>query len=557
MAVHRRWICDDAFISYRYAQNMLDGKGLVFNEGEYVEGYSNFLWTIFCAAGMALGISVENWSIIWGIAFFALSLALLAWHSHFLKKTIGSAAGLVPIAVVLAAAHEDWTIYATSGLETSAYVFFLILGYVMLVQWGLNPNTPSMRAKPAMGLMLGLVFLCASLIRPDGVLFALIAGALLPTLPRLRWKVLAGYALAFGMPYAAFMIWRKWYYGDWLPNTYYAKSASLSWWEQGLWYLRSYFMKYGALLTALPALAIVLARSARAGRDPNARLLGRMALIAAAFAIPYMLYVTRVGGDFMYARSLIPATPFFIFLIEIGLAAVPWPGARWRAVLVAALVAGLMIPSYPMNDFDLFHGIANEWKYYAEVHPLIDESQDQEAMLLKKYCAGLPLRMVFLGAEAHAMFRAKIPVAIEAETGLTDRYIAHQSLARRARVGHEKNAPLSYLTGIREAHLTISREAPTTLKLTPAILERPIMMDGTIGWVLTWDAPIMEELKRRGVRFLNLPREIDRVISLLPQMTDKQVRDIYERLQHNYFDHVSDAHRENRFLARLGFLPKS
>ena len=37
---------DDAFISFRYAENFAQGKGLVFNSGERVEGYSNFLWVI-------------------------------------------------------------------------------------------------------------------------------------------------------------------------------------------------------------------------------------------------------------------------------------------------------------------------------------------------------------------------------------------------------------------------------------------------------------------------------------------------------------------------------
>ena len=44
---HVAWfLCDDAFISFRYARNLLEGHGLVFNPGEYVEGYSNFLWTL-------------------------------------------------------------------------------------------------------------------------------------------------------------------------------------------------------------------------------------------------------------------------------------------------------------------------------------------------------------------------------------------------------------------------------------------------------------------------------------------------------------------------------
>ncbi|MCY3959730.1 MAG: hypothetical protein OXG65_15775, partial [Chloroflexi bacterium] len=40
------FISDDAFISFRYVRNLLEGHGLVFNPGEYVEGYTNFLWVL-------------------------------------------------------------------------------------------------------------------------------------------------------------------------------------------------------------------------------------------------------------------------------------------------------------------------------------------------------------------------------------------------------------------------------------------------------------------------------------------------------------------------------
>ena len=50
------WEIDDAYISYRYALNFVQGHGLVYNPGEPVEGYTNFLWTVFIAAGMPLGL---------------------------------------------------------------------------------------------------------------------------------------------------------------------------------------------------------------------------------------------------------------------------------------------------------------------------------------------------------------------------------------------------------------------------------------------------------------------------------------------------------------------
>ena len=54
-AVQMAWLSDDAFISFRYARNLHDGLGLVFNAGEYVEGYTNLLWTLAMAAVLHLG----------------------------------------------------------------------------------------------------------------------------------------------------------------------------------------------------------------------------------------------------------------------------------------------------------------------------------------------------------------------------------------------------------------------------------------------------------------------------------------------------------------------
>src|SRR5690242_18166607 len=51
LVVERASVFDDAFISFRYVRNLLDGHGLVWNVGERVEGYTNFLWVMLVAAG--------------------------------------------------------------------------------------------------------------------------------------------------------------------------------------------------------------------------------------------------------------------------------------------------------------------------------------------------------------------------------------------------------------------------------------------------------------------------------------------------------------------------
>ena len=61
-------LLDDGMISMRFAKHLAAGHGLVWNAGgERVEGYSNFLWTIWIALGMRLGVSPEAWSAAWGI----------------------------------------------------------------------------------------------------------------------------------------------------------------------------------------------------------------------------------------------------------------------------------------------------------------------------------------------------------------------------------------------------------------------------------------------------------------------------------------------------------
>jgi hypothetical protein len=77
-AWRRAWLSDDAYISFRYAENLANGLGLVFNRGERVEGYSNFLWTVWTTLGMKLGVGPESWSVFWGLACYAASILLLA-----------------------------------------------------------------------------------------------------------------------------------------------------------------------------------------------------------------------------------------------------------------------------------------------------------------------------------------------------------------------------------------------------------------------------------------------------------------------------------------------
>ena len=168
----RIWLSDDAFITFRYADHLAHGHGLVFNVGERVEGDTNFLWTLWIAVGRLLGASATGWSIVWGIACYLAAIALLARRSLQLDD--------FPSAALFGAAHVAWAEFATSGLETSAFTLLAFAGYVLVCPE--RDVAPSRRRIAAAGA----VFALAALTRPDGILFGAVAGVWLLAQKRVR-----------------------------------------------------------------------------------------------------------------------------------------------------------------------------------------------------------------------------------------------------------------------------------------------------------------------------------------------------------------------------------
>src|SRR5215475_14053819 len=72
LAVHIlvfNFVTDDAYISFVYARNLARHGQLVFNLGERVEGYTNFLWTVLLAGFLKVGLPAEIMSRVLGAGF--------------------------------------------------------------------------------------------------------------------------------------------------------------------------------------------------------------------------------------------------------------------------------------------------------------------------------------------------------------------------------------------------------------------------------------------------------------------------------------------------------
>src|SRR5439155_7001262 len=120
-----RFTYDDAFITYRYAANLAHAHGLVYNPGERVEGYSNFLWAIVMAGVIALGGDPEGWSLLLGAACALAALGITMRAAQRCEMS-------VPVAGALIATSTSWAAWGTGGLETGAFMLCVTAGLLAL-----------------------------------------------------------------------------------------------------------------------------------------------------------------------------------------------------------------------------------------------------------------------------------------------------------------------------------------------------------------------------------------------------------------------------------------
>ena len=300
---------DDAFISYRYVKNFVNGHGLVFNPGERVEGYTNFLWVIILSIFARLGLDIIIVSKVLGVAAGATTLFLVYQISgSFFRKKTWFFSLFVPLLLASNSAFAYWSI---SGLETAFFVMAVLLSVYFYFT-----NERLMIISSAL----------SSLIRPEGVLvfgililhkfFFSAEGARLPLFVgqgsfgrKDNLKNCLSYILGFTLLLLPFLVFKILYYGDLLPNPFYAKTGfSLGYVETGLAYFWLFLKHYG-LWGALYLIPIVLYK--------NLEVKGKLILLMVYI---YTLYIITIGGDVLKAhRFFLPVLPFLYLLFSFAL----------------------------------------------------------------------------------------------------------------------------------------------------------------------------------------------------------------------------------------------
>ncbi len=332
------FITDDAFISLRYSERLLQGHGLTWNHLRPVEGYTNLLWVLACAALGALGLSLPLAAHLLGIVCTALGIAAVAAQAfrdypakiRFVSALIGCGS------LVLSGPVDTW---ALGGLEQPMLSALIAWAAYFGIRW-VSTTRPARRDTFAMGLLLGL----AVITRADAALFtaAFYCGAVIAD--GIRVRSLISRARLLPIPIAFFLaqlFFRHFYYHDWLPNTAYVKVAfTLHRLRTGLKYDFVGFRT--EMVFVLLALIGILALW-KAGKQRQIKFLVTITVI-------WLAYLVVIGGDiFPSSRHFVPALAIAAFLVTgCGLLTLgaPFRFSRPRLAFFLALTALVVTSDY-------------------------------------------------------------------------------------------------------------------------------------------------------------------------------------------------------------------
>ncbi|UCE24239.1 MAG: hypothetical protein JSU74_13265 [Candidatus Zixiibacteriota bacterium] len=221
------WIIDDAGITFAYARSLAGGHGLVSQPGaEPVEGYSNLLWLLMMVPFFLLRVFDPF------IVPKIVGAVLVLFTFIFLSKTVRRYFGIGHfgsfVILILVSSNTSFAVWACSGLENALFVALITFLFYYLVRMLAGDESLDRSAVVCAVVTVGI-----GLTRPDGVVYAaMFPAAVLLRLVTARPVNLkpalsaAGLNVAlFAVCYGASVIFRYYYFGEWMPNTYYAKGG--------------------------------------------------------------------------------------------------------------------------------------------------------------------------------------------------------------------------------------------------------------------------------------------------------------------------------------------
>jgi len=330
---NRYFFHDDAYITLRYARNFITGNGIVWNPHEYVQGYTNFLHLILVSIPGLFGVDLFRASRIIGLlSYIVLIVVLLMFTRSAAPSSQHRAIWHLPVILVMSSAPV--IVWSVGGLESTLFTLLVTSGCLLFLKCLDHPDNTRLF------IASGLCFGCAYLTRPDGGIFVAITIFWLLVTRKSRpvrsthLFIISCFALI-----AVYSLWQFYYYGNILPNTFYAKAGNFSIQRaiRGFHYVKGYVRQppYLVIITGLLVLYMFLKH--KSGWKQGFTYL-LMTIIC------YTLFMVIFGGDHMLAfRLLLPVIALLAYLFYLVLPHVINTGNRTLVISITAILLLLSV----------------------------------------------------------------------------------------------------------------------------------------------------------------------------------------------------------------------
>ena len=452
---HFNFVCDDAFISFRYAKNFINDYGLVWNINEKpVEGYTNFLWVMVISLLMKTGVEPIIPSKVLGLFFGFCSVLLSYLFSELIFERKSHTNLLAPLILAFCGPFAAWS---SGGLETQMFTFLVLAAvstYLYEIQNDIRFPSSS------------VLFAFASLVRPEGVFLFLITAAYhffySQWFKNNSFRKYCFWLIPFIIMYGIYSYWRFYYFGYIFPNTYYAKTGGgIHQILRGLNYFSGFF-----LYTIWPVLALIVL--------PFCREVRTSVLYLLLLILSYLGYVILIGGDFLgMFRFFVPLLPLmaitaqegFIALVQVIFKLISHPFMKKVAATICLLALIFLIAKSARLSFD------SDESRLIRFHQIVVNDQTAVGKWLRKNA--LPhesIAVIAIGAISYYSELTSID-----RLGLTDSYIAHTEMEHMGKglAGHEKRN-FGYILSRKPTYFFGPLAVPLHTQYTPTRRERRV-----------------------------------------------------------------------------------
>jgi len=391
MCFRTAWLCDDAYITFRTADNLINGYGITWNTADRVEVYTHPLWMLLFSGIYFFTREVYLTSIFLSIALSLVTVLLFAFN-------IAHSRVLAILGVIMLIRSHAFMDYCTSGLENPLTHLCLAVFFVVYFR--------SQEITPKRLFYLSLVASLGIFNRMDT--FLLYAPLLAYGFLKCRsFKAI----WAMGLGFLPFILWECFslaYYGFLFPNTAYAKlNTGIDGGElvvQGLRYFL-HSIRFDPLTLLAIGCGIAVSFSNREIRK----------IFIATGVMLYLAYVVRIGGDFMGGRFF--AAPFFCAVVLISRSTIAESKSYFLVALSGALFIGLLSaePSFVLGKdrvmderrgyyfgTGLLRPKPTRWIHHTPTHKWVDHGmhlRQRGAAVIKTSCIGM--RGFYAGPQIH------------------------------------------------------------------------------------------------------------------------------------------------------------